>query len=384
MIVSSPWNKVQVYFSGDDYFASVVRAIDNAQSEVLLESYIFNMDPIGVRVLDALSRARKRGLRVQILVDGVGSFNWAPQLEKYCKLHSLNFRIFHPIPLRDLTLKNFSWKKIRRYLLLLKKINRRNHRKFILIDRSRCFLGSLNISQVHTREFLSQSAWRDTAVYVEGGSLESLRWAFFHAWYTAKLRKSFFKGTLSKLKSRTSTQSPLRLNTTAYWRFRHLRDLNKRIKSAKDQVWITNAYFVPRRSILKSLRKKAATGVDVALCLPAQSDVWFVRWAAKSLYLRLLKAGVRVFEYQPSMLHAKTMIIDQWATVGSHNLNHRSLLHDLEVEAVVEDTEVLKQLQTQWLHDIGSSREVTLSEMQSMTIWERSLARFTYWFRYWI
>ncbi len=384
MIVNPSWEKVQLYFSGDEYFKAVIQAIDQAQEEILVESYIFDYDPIGLRVLQALKRAQDRGVRVQLLVDAIGSFNWLSQIELFCRNSSINFRAFHPLPWQTKFFKRMSWRKIRVLLLLLKKMNRRNHRKFFLIDHNTCFLGSMNVSQVHTKEFLGNRAWRDTAVLLVGESNHQLRFAFLHAWFTANLKKSVLRGSLSKFKSRNQRASLLRLNTTLFWRYSHLRDLNKRIKTCQNKILITNAYFVPRRSILRNLRKAARRGIEVKICLPAQSDVWFVRWAAKSLYYKMLKSGIQIYEYSPYMLHAKTMIIDEWATVGSHNLNHRSLLHDLEVEAILTDRASIAALNSQWERDQSASQKITLSTIGRLNIFERALAQFTYWFRYWM
>jgi len=147
---------------------------------------------------------------------------------------------------------------------------------------------------------------------------------------------------------------------------------------------ITNAYFIPRRSVLRALKKAAQRGVEVALVLPALTDVPIVQWASRSLYYRLLKAKVRIFEYQPSVLHAKTVIIDNWATVGSHNLNHRSMIHDYEVEAVLTDNQSLNELVNQWQIDVKSSQEITLESLGKFPWWTRWISRLAYWFRYWI
>lgn len=384
MIVKPSWDKVQLYFTGDEYFRDVLATIASAKSEVLVESYIFDMDPIGLRVLAALKDAHLRGVKVRLLVDGIGSFNWLASLESYCKQNAIAFRAYHPLPFRSLILKKFSWRNLRRFLLLLRKSNKRNHRKIFLIDGKIAFLGSLNISQVHTKEFFGKKAWRDTGVQVRGQALRELKSAFTQAWLTARLGRTFLAGTIIKLRSRQLISSPLRLNSSATWRYKLLRDLNKKLKYATTRIYITNAYFIPRRSILRSLRKAASRGVYVGLCLPSHNDVWVVRWASKSLYYRLLKSGVRIFEYQPSMMHAKTLIIDQWATVGSHNLNHRSLVHDLEAEVVLSDQDSLHQLVHQWHSDIQNSQEITLHSLGKMNLLERALARFTYWFRYWI
>ena len=381
------WDQVQLYFSGDDYFRDVIKSIENAQSEIWVESYIFDMDPIGLRVLNALAEARARGIRVHILVDGVGSFNWLVSLRQFCKKNHLLLRIYHPMPFKAQYLLKISWKSLRRILFLLKRMNKRNHRKVFLIDNDHAFLGSLNVSQVHTKEFLLTKAWRDTRLRVAGPPISILREACQRTWSKSKFAGLSFSTSFIKRKSprlRKRSSQYLRLNSNLRWRYSLLRDFNNRLKAAKERILVTNAYFLPRRSVLRALIKAAKRGIYVGLCLPAVSDILIVQWASRSLYRRLLKAGVHVFEYQGKVMHAKTLIVDQWATVGSHNLNHRSLTHDLEVEVVLDQPVHLLALTQQWEKDLRSCHEVTMNDLGKMRWYHRVFGRFCYWFRYWL
>lgn len=380
------WDSIQLYFSGDEYFRDVLAALSTAKNEVFIESYIFNMDPIGLRILARLSELSASGIKVHLTVDGVGSFNWLPSLRDYCDKNHIGFRVYHPMPIRMRYLKKISWKYLRRILFFLRRANKRNHRKIILIDGKLAFLGSLNIAQVHTKEFMAGLAWRDTGIRLEGKPLEFLRRSCQRIWS----RSRFLGRTFFKLRSRGSQrlrQHPsqeLRLNTSVRWRVSLLRDLNHRIRQARERVLITNAYFLPRKSVLKSLRRAAEKGTYVAICLPAHGDIASVKWASRFLYFQLIKAGVHIFEYEPRMLHAKTLVIDHWATVGSHNLNHRSFLHDLEVEAVLTDEISIGQLLQQWDQDIKQSHAITLKDLGQMHWYYRMFARFNYWFRFWL
>ncbi len=384
MILKPNWDQVQLYFSGDEYFRDLIQAISQAKHEIILESYIFDLDPIGFRVLETLKEAHHRGVKVQILVDGVGSFNWVLGLSEYCTKHDLHFRVYHPLPFRMSFLKKISWRSLRRILFLLKKANKRNHRKVVLIDKERAFLGSLNISQVHTKEFMGMKAWRDTGIQVTGGPLGHLRRACLDAWVTARMERLHIRQRFIRFRSRQRTDDLLRLNSSAPWRYFLLRDLNRRMRLATKRILITNAYFIPRRSVLRSLIRAAQRGVHVGLCLPETNDVLPVRWASRSLYQRLLRAGVHIYEYQPQMMHAKTLIIDDWATVGSHNLNHRSLTHDLEVEAVLNQPEWVEPLVEKWDHDVRKSKAFSLSDLGRLNLLDRMLTRLAYWFRYWL
>lgn len=376
MMSKSNWDSVQLYFSGDEYFRDIGQAIDQARTEVLIETYIFELDPIGLRILQKLESAVSRGVRCRLMVDGIGSFNWALQLENLCRMKGIQFRIFHPIPFQKKWLRTISWRSLRRLLFLLRKINKRNHRKIVLIDGCRLFIGGMNISQVHTQEFMDSRAWRDTCAQVQGDALQIIRLTFFQIWKSEKI--SFFPRHLKQYRNL------VRINNSVRQRFYGLRDLNLRIRNAKKRVLITNPYFVPRVSVLRSLAKAAKKGIEVSLCLPAKNDVPLVQWASRSLYSRLLKSNIRIFEYQNQVLHAKTMIIDNWCTVGSHNLNHRSMLHDLEAEIVISDNDSLEKMTVQWTRDIQNSREITLESLGHRSFVIRSIERMASWFRYWL
>jgi cardiolipin synthase len=151
--------------------------------------------------------------------------------------------------------------------------------------------------------------------------------------------------------------------------------------NATEKIWITNAYFVPDGSLVRALRAAAHGGVDVRIMVPRFSDVIFIPWVASAFHLGLLKAGVRVFEYQRSILHAKTVVIDSWGLVGSSNLNHRSLLHDLEVDVVVNTEEARGVLEQHFIEDMGNSVEVTLETWSHRPYIERMLGRLLLFFR---
>jgi cardiolipin synthase A/B len=324
-------------------------------------------------------------------VDGAGCYPIAHRLQKECAQRKISLRIYHPLLGTDQFWKNLTLKNFRRFGLFWRRTNKRNHRKIIVIDEKVVLMGSFNISQVHSETYRKKFAWRDSGLIATNFSspvdVLSLDTAFFESWKTSKHfsttnLKSFLR---RKWKNPELLRTRFRLNSRPNWRYRLLRDLNSKIKNAKNRILITNAYFIPRKSILRNLRKVAkANDIEVCLLLPEKTDVWFVRLASRSLYRRLLKSGVRIFEYKDRVLHAKTLIIDDWATVGSHNLNHRSFVHDLEVEAVLTEPEHVADLLTQWKKDLANSNEITLNDLGKWSWPRRALSRVLYWFRYWL
>lgn len=378
--------QLKLILDGDEFFTFAIEAIQKATREILVETYIFDLDQIGSQVLDALAQARKRGVTVLLLCDGIGSYFSQNDLKQACERLDIPIRFFHPIPRGRWGFFSF---EIRKWIRFWKVFNNRDHRKVILVDQSIVFIGSLNITQVHSRKVMGEKAWRDTALKLKcepvDPDLIRLRQAFLSTWHRSK-PKRFLRFPIPhlKLRNRTHQFRWLRINDQISVRMSLARDLRNRIKEAKTRVLITNAYFLPRTSLTLALRKAARRGVFVGLCLPYKTDVWFVREASRSLFRKLLKDNIRIFEYQPSVLHAKTIVIDDWASVGSYNLNHRSSLHDLEVEVAVTEPTTVKQLIRAWDQDLRLSTPMTLHRLNQDTIFRRTLARLLYLLRYFL
>lgn len=376
-----PEKKEQVFFDGDSYFENLLLAISQAKISIDLETYIFEPDALGKRVANALIEAAKRGVKVRVLVDGAGTPSWGGSLTRQLEKASIETRIFHPLPWRL-----WQWGRSHvRVPTLLKivyfaaKINSRNHRKVCIIDNHIVFIGSNNIAQCHLSKINGGKNWRDTAVRLENIHLRNLLNAFEAAWsHTAiqeRIRELF----------KTVRHNPtFRLNNTWYRRRVLQKNLLMRIRKATQRIWITNAYFVPDNFILKALRDLAEKKIDVKILIPKKSDVLFMPWATATFYENLLRSGARIFEYLPSMLHAKTLIIDDWYLVGSSNLNHRSLLHDLEVDINPSSPEVKSALERQFLIDLGKSREVTYESWQKRHWFKRMMGRLVLYLKYWI
>jgi cardiolipin synthase len=155
-----------------------------------------------------------------------------------------------------------------------------------------------------------------------------------------------------------------------------------RLSTAQSRIYVTTAYFLPKRSLLRAFLKAARRGVDVQILIPGKSDVPMVKWAAFSMVRFLLQKQITMYEYQKSILHAKTMIIDDVVFIGSFNLNHRSILHDLEVEAVLKDPESLQSMLDQWHKDIQESKRVGERDFHRPSWWLRPLYRLAFRLRY--
>jgi cardiolipin synthase len=381
---SQDWTKIELFFTGDHYFSDLITTFRRAQQHIQVETYIFNIDSVTRILLDELVKATHRGVRVQLLVDGFGSFTSISTLEDFCKRHNIEFRVYQPFPLSRYKSARTIWLSyLFNTLRMFRRLNRRDHRKVIIVDGEVAYVGSMNLTHVHSRKALGAKAWRDTSVRVSGPQVEILNYAFKVSWYRAlKLAFKRFRHKPKLLKHYDPRNSLVRLNTSLRDRWRLHHDLVKRIRNAQNRVCMTTAYFLPHRSLMQALKNAASRGVKVEILVPGPSDVPIIKWAGFELAHNLIKAGVQIYEYQTSILHAKVIMIDDWATVGSTNLNYRSFLHDLEVEIVLKDQENLRLLDEQWKIDLENSREFDKKIYESASWLQRQIARLAFRLRY--
>jgi cardiolipin synthase len=366
-----------VYHNGDCFFEALERAMKEAKHSIDMESYIFVLDQAGERVLRALEEATARGVRARLAVDGIGSSTWARALRQKATDGRILFKVYHELPWERWWRGGRTGLGRRKLSAVLRRLNARNHRKVCVIDGVRAFVGGMNVAAYHLSSLVGDAAWRDTGVLVEGPDVAVLAESFEEIWIGSwrRLRR--------RLKRRRAQSSELvRLNVRHKQRQANYVDLLIRIVRARQRVWITNAYFVPDGSILRALAIAARAGADVRILVPRFSDIVFMPWVASAFHLGLLRAGVKVFEYQRSILHAKTMLIDDWGLVGSSNLNHRSLLHDLEADVVLSNEKACQALEAQFVQDCGEARQITLENWRARPVVERALGRILLAFRY--
>lgn len=363
------WTQIHFYHEGDTYFRSIIEHIRLAQNEIVLEFYIFKTDMLGSGLLNELILASQRGVQVKILIDGIGSFWWVKPIRNRIKNTSIHFKVYQGIPLDRLNVyRVFHIHYLRSLLKFFKLINRRNHRKVVIIDNSIAYIGGLNVSHEHCSEFVGPLAWRDSGCRLQGPEIYNLKKSFDKVWY-----KKLFP----------IRAHWLRFNFSLRDRFRSNREFIKKIKKAKS-VCIVNPYFVPVRSVIRALVYAAKRGADVKIIVPYESDVAFLKWASRYFYKKLLKAGVKVYEYRASILHAKYMIVDEWARLGSQNLNHRSLLHDLEADAIFVDFPSIQHLKSQFQKDLEKSQELTTDELVRLGWLANIKCYVVLFFRYWL
>lgn len=368
-----------IYTQASAYFDSVLQAIGQAKRHIDMEVYIFKVDLIGKRIATALIAAAQRGVYVRILVDGMGIDLDFLSVAQKLKEAGVVIRIHRPLPwhFKFWALSLSSTNRFQKFWYLLSYINQRNHRKLLIVDHHSIWLGSINISQKHLLPNQGGEHWRDTAISIHNMNTQPLNSALNLSWGSKKHKAK-------KKLARQLSNTPFSLNFTRQLRFIKRNNLISRIATAHDNIWITNAYFLPDSKFLGALIAASKRGVDVRILLPRKSDIFFMPWIASCFYGELLDAKVRIYEYQTGILHAKTLVIDNWGSIGSSNLNQRSLRHDLEIDYALQLSSSTEQLTHDFLSDLNHSKELNNTGLYTKKPWQRYLGGlililFSYW-----
>jgi len=301
-----------LFFHSKDFFDSLERDLALAKSTICVEMYIWSNDDIGNRFFKILESAALRGVKVRLVLDGFGSWFWLRANQSALQSCVTQVRIFHPV--EWFSLKVFS-EGISRFLA---RMNRRNHKKLVVIDNAVAYVGSMNIT-THSL------AWKECGLRLKGSPVPLLQELFDDVWYRTGESQERRTPRNAWLQKQLLESETVRSNQFDRLRKVNLNDLKKRIHQAQKRVWLMTPYFVPPFGLFIALLKAAKRGVDVRLILPRKSDILVLRWVARLYYRYMLKAGVKIFEYLPEVLHAKISMIDSWAFMGSSNLNRRSL-----------------------------------------------------------
>lgn len=363
----------QVFDQGEHYFIALIEAIDLACSCIKLEVYIFENDSLGQIVSDALIRARTRGVKIQIIVDAIGSYRGLAQLSRRWEASAIDFRVYHPLPwqVRHYSRSLKQGGALDKALFFLRKINRRDHRKLCIIDHRQLFTGSFNISAVHLPCEKGGKNWRDLGAELIGTRVADIEQQFDAIWQRQRAPHSHRK--IRHYLANMSDWARSRKNQT----FEQL------ILNAHKRIWLTSAYFAPSNKVIRALQHAVKRGVEISIIVPARSDIHLFPFLTSTYYKDLLNSGIKVFEYQPSVLHAKLLIVDQQCIMGSTNFNHRSFLHDLELDVFLIHPSSLRALEIAFAKDLTHSIALnsTASNSSAKNGFFRLLSRLL---RYWM
>nr|WP_315493588.1 cardiolipin synthase ClsB [uncultured Rhodoferax sp.] len=345
-----PGHQLQLLQGGQDYFSALVAAVDASQTEVRLETYIYAFDTEGERVAQALERAALRGVRVALLMDGIGTPEVPTQWQQRWNAAGVHWLRFAPLG---------------RLGLLVPSHWRRLHRKLAVVDGTVAFCGGINILDDYNdpQHGPQQVARFDFAVQAQGPLVAQVHTAMAQLWdrllATRQLEQLQWAGaravwqTMARPQVQGVAPAPhggalaaLVLRDNVRNRKRIERAYRKALGTAQREVLIANAYFLPGGKLLRALVHAAQRGVRVRLLLQGRYEYFMQYHAARPVFGLLLAAGVEIHEYTSGFLHAKVAVVDQqWATVGSSNLDPLSLLLAREANVVVQDTGFATALQ---------------------------------------
>ncbi len=348
----SSGNRVHLLHDGPETFDAMNALIDGAAESVALESYIFRSDEVGMRFATALKAAAARGVNVRVIVDGVGARGIGRAFLGDARRHGVDIRVFNPPGLR-------------RWMGLIP----RDHRKLIVVDGSVGVTGGVGIG----REWLTgvqrrgRSRWRDTALRVEGPAALDMAGAFDTMWRRAtgepvkEVRHLRPTARSTHLDPATHQGALVGIVQGEPLRMRAARALQMQAISAERTIWLASAYFVPAWSEMEALTGAARDGVDVRILVPSRNDHAWVTLMTRRYYRRLLTNGVRIWEWQGEMMHAKTSVIDgSWVRVGSTDINFLGTAVNYELDALVQDHSLARDAEMMFLDDLRQSREVTM------------------------
>jgi len=324
-------NRITLLENGEEYYPRVFEAIAGARREVYLETFILFDDKVGRQLQQVLIRAARNGADVHVLVDGWGSPDLGPEILQ---------------PLLDAGVSVRAYEPLRGLLARRLNVFRRMHRKIVVVDGEVAFVGGINYSIDHLAEF-GKMAKQDYSIEIAGPLVQQIRAFCRAALHTPQPRAHAWRWRLRRGASERSGAGAHHVSGVAAFVTRdndqHRRDIEMQYRTAlrlaRRRVVIANAYFFPGYQLLKDLRRAARRGVQVDLIVQGEPDMAFVRFAASMLYAHLQRAGVRVHEYCKRPFHGKVAVVDdEWATVGSSNLDPLSLALNLEANVVLRDS----------------------------------------------
>ncbi|UNY97663.1 cardiolipin synthase [Zhouia spongiae] len=343
-------NKVQVLINGEQKFKRLFEDINNAEHTIHLEYYIIEDDVIGGQLIDLLCEKSGQGVKVRLSYDYVGS-KLTGAAHKRLKDSGVDYYPFMPVYFPKFT----------------SKLNYRNHRKIAVIDGKIGYVGGINITDRYVNLPHSGRYWRDTHLRIEGEAVGSLQLQFLLNWDfltsdDLRIEDHFFPKVpfenISLVQIAASGPDSDWANI--------MEAIFTAINTADKNVYITTPYFIPNDEVKTAITAAARGGIEVKLILPEHGDSWAAQYAGFSFVEEMLESGVKVYMYTKGFIHAKTMVVDDvFATVGTSNMDYRSFNINFEINALVYDKKITRELTDIFNKDLEDCREVELTEWRS-------------------
>jgi len=339
-----PWregNRFQLLVDGEHFFPSMLAAIEQAKSHVLLEFYLFESGVVADRFITAMVAASKRSVQIYLLLDDFGALKLSRHDRQRLVAGGVHLSFYNPL----------HYGGLRRNLF-------RDHRKLLLADGHTAFIGGAGITDEFAALPNQPHPWHETMVRITGPCVADWQKVFEQNW------NHWASPVVNLPQPRALPQpggSPGRITLNSPSRMEIKRSLLKRIRNAERRVWISTAYFIPSFKLRRALRHAVENGADVRLLLPGEhTDHPAVRHASRRYFNYLLGRGIRIYEYRPRFLHAKIILCDHWITTGSSNIDRWNLRWNLEANQEIDDETFTRQIEELFLSDFMQSEEILL------------------------
>lgn len=363
-----PWrggNRFELLLDGPAFFPRMLAAIDGARQQVEIELYLIEDGHCSERLVDTLCRAAERGVTVRGLFDAYGAAGLGAALRERMQAAGVQLRWYNPVRWRR-GIRNFH----------------RDHRKLLLVDQRLAYVGGTGSTDEFWLPDEASSPWHEVMVEIEGPLVGDWQQLFEHLWRARFSWRPRHQPVPLNLPE--CPPAGVGLGRVAYADAAQHRDillsLLRVLKGARKRVWLATPYFLPTWKIRRALRRAAARGVEVRLLLAGRNtDHPPVRFAGQRYYPKLLRAGVRIFEYQPSFLHLKMVLVDDWVSVGSCNFDHWNLRFNLDANVEALDPDFTQAVAASFIEDFSVSREITLEDWRQRPWWRRAQQRLWGW-----
>ena len=358
-------HSIELLRSGENFFAACIKEIDKAKHYIHFQTYIVDDDATGKRVVNALIRASKRGVRIYFLLDAYGGNSFTKDLIKKVKNAGILFRLFSP----GLISKDFQ-------------LSLRLHHKVVLIDGTTSIIGGMNIADRYHGKPGSKE-WLDFAILIRGPECAHVLFILKSLWNKTFISKKERSGETIHYPQEYKEDVRLKVLQNNWYRnkIEILKSYRSALKHAQDRMIIFASYFLPGRNERRLLRNASRRGVDIKIVLSAESDAPVVKRATNFLYDFILRNNIRIYEYLPANLHAKVATVDgNWCTIGSYNMNHLSDYGSVEMNVDILDAQFSGKFEELLLGIIAKDcRQVTFAEYKKRKTWFFQL---TDWFAY--
>jgi cardiolipin synthase len=358
-------HSIELLRSGVNFFAACINEIDKAKHYIHFQTYIVDDDVTGKRLVNALIRASKRGVRIYFLLDAYGGNSFTKDLIKKVQDAGILFRLFSP----GLISKDFQ-------------LSLRLHHKVVLIDGNTAIIGGMNIADRYHGKPGSKE-WLDFAILIRGPECAHVLFILKGLWNKTFISKKERSGETIHYPQEYKEDVRLKVLQNNWYRnkIEILKSYRSALKHAQDRMIIFASYFLPGRNERRLLRNASRRGVDIKIVLSAESDAPVVKRATNFLYDFILRNNIRIYEYLPANLHAKVATVDgNWSTIGSYNMNHLSDYGSIEMNVDILDTQFSGKFEELLLGIIAKDcRQVTFAEYRKRKTW---LFQLTDWFAY--